>query len=207
MLKRINILICFLLLTSAAQAQITELSSYFGTGCPEGSVSTAVTEDGSIFSVLFDDFFFSTSLEQRFDQKFCRLNIAVSVPSGKRIKAIRAQQNLFFSIPQGSHGSMLTNVQLRDERNRISANKYNYFIAKQGYEGNSQLVTTVGAEKRKSCPTRNEKLVITTSVGLWSKVLANEQEQNFAFSAIDSVDAELIPAQNSGYTVLFENCN
>lgn len=51
----ISTFILFFLTTLHAQVQFNEVT-YRGTGCPQGTVSTTMSPDGSTFSVLFDEF-------------------------------------------------------------------------------------------------------------------------------------------------------
>jgi hypothetical protein len=60
--------------------------TYSGTGCPQGTVSTAVSPDGSSLSILFDEFRVEVPQYQNKiptnDQKSCALSFTATLPPG-----------------------------------------------------------------------------------------------------------------------------
>lgn len=76
-----------LLLSQVAFSQINFNNvTYTGTGCPQGTVSTAVSPDGSSLSILFDEFRAEVpQMSNRtpgLDQKACALSFTATLPPG-----------------------------------------------------------------------------------------------------------------------------
>lgn len=99
----------FIFFFASAQAQeqvIYHDLAYRGAGCPEGSVSTSVSPDGSSLSILFDEFRISLpedggQVEERgrgipraprrkpgTSMKDCMLRFSASLPIGVRVEAV-----------------------------------------------------------------------------------------------------------------------
>ena len=89
----------------AAQAQISlGQPAYGGTGCPAGSASATLTDDGSILSILFDQFVTEASAARRIDRKNCSLRIPVNVSNGYQVALIAFDYRGFAAIPYGASG-------------------------------------------------------------------------------------------------------
>lgn len=103
-MKTLLTLASFLILTTA-HAQIKfEQVTYSGSGCPQGTVSTAVSPDGSSLSILFDEFRAEVpqfdgnndnhSMPGRnrntttLNHKNCALSFTASLPQGTKAEAL-----------------------------------------------------------------------------------------------------------------------
>jgi Domain of unknown function (DUF4360) len=97
-------IVATLALGAAAQAQISlGHPAYGGTGCPAGSASATLTDDGSILSVLFDQFVVEAGNTngRRIDRKNCSLRIPVNVGQGYQVALIAFDYRGFVAIPHG----------------------------------------------------------------------------------------------------------
>lgn len=190
------------LVSFTAHAQISALSSYSGNGCPQGSVHSTTTDDGSIISVLFDSFTSQTDASKIYAYSNCQMNIAVNIPAGYRISSAQSVQNGFYSVPQGSWGRMMTEIYVRGAGNRTVMQKYSYKDFSNNFQDNVVLQTDAAGNTDFNCTERQQFLQIRSSILLWT---APKQTQ-FASGTIDSVDLTLNSLTPSTYTVLFEKC-
>jgi hypothetical protein len=57
--------------------------TYGGSGCPQGSLSTAVSDDGLAVTLTFDSYFAEVSAETPpVVRQFCNVNLPMNIPSG-----------------------------------------------------------------------------------------------------------------------------
>jgi Domain of unknown function (DUF4360) len=57
--------------------------TYGGTGCPQGSLSTAISPDGQAVTVTFDEYYAEVGPDtQPVVRQFCNLNLPMNIPSG-----------------------------------------------------------------------------------------------------------------------------
>ena len=91
-----------LVLALSAEAQIKlGQPSYGGSGCPAGSASVSITEDGKTMSVLFDQFAAEAgnTTGRRIDRKSCNLRVPIKVPQGFSVALIGVDYRGFNAIP------------------------------------------------------------------------------------------------------------
>lgn len=186
----------------AANAQIAGLSSYAGNGCPQGSIASTTTEDGSIISILFDSFKAETSVGKFSVLSTCLMNIAVNVPEGYRISKAESVQNGFYSVPKGSWGRMMTELYLRGVGGRMLMQNYKYQDFYNDFMDNVTLETSAVAKPDNNCSERRQTLQIRSSISLWT----GRNQSQFASGVIDSVDLTLSSQTPSMYSVVFEKC-
>lgn len=76
---------------------------YGGNGCPSGSASVSLTEDGKIMSVLFDQFKAEAgnTTGRRIDRSSCNLRIPIQVPQGYSVALIGIDYRGFNAVPYG----------------------------------------------------------------------------------------------------------
>lgn len=103
--KSLVVLTAIITASLTAEAQISlGQPAYGGTGCPAGSASATLTEDGSILSVLFDQFSTEANGSRRIDRKNCSLRIPVNVGNGYQVALIAFDYRGFAAIPFGATG-------------------------------------------------------------------------------------------------------
>ena len=103
--KSILIVSAIVMSSLAAQAQITlGQPAYGGTGCPGGSAAVALTDDGSILSILFDQFTAESgnTTGRRIDRKACNLRIPVNVAQGFQVALLAFDYRGFVAVPYGA---------------------------------------------------------------------------------------------------------
>lgn len=91
-----------LVLALSAEAQIRlGTPSYGGNGCPAGSASVSITEDGKTMSVLFDQFKAEAgnTTGRRIDRAACNLRVPIQVPQGYSVALIGVDYRGFNAIP------------------------------------------------------------------------------------------------------------
>lgn len=87
-----------------AQAQVSlGQPAYGGTGCPAGSASAALTDDGSILSILFDQYTAEAgnTTGRRIDRKNCSLRIPINVSQGYQVALLAFDYRGFAAVPNG----------------------------------------------------------------------------------------------------------
>ena len=109
MLKQISLLIGCFLSVCVAHSQVARLGSpvLAGTGCPQGSVSVALTEDASTISILFSSFTTSHSAASGRSVSqialSCRIQIPVEVPAGYAMDLMKLEYRGFYAVPTRSN--------------------------------------------------------------------------------------------------------
>jgi len=94
---------------ASPQLSISQITAR-GPGCPDGSVSSAVSEDGQAFSVFFDQFLVSTDGNARrgtqVDRRNCELGIDIKAPSGWSYALMAMDFRGFANIPRHGVGEV-----------------------------------------------------------------------------------------------------
>jgi len=81
--------------------------SYSGTGCPQGTASATLANDGKTLSVLFDSYIVEAGnhLGQTRDAKNCQINIPFTVPPGFAVQVVKMDYRGFTALPQGGRST------------------------------------------------------------------------------------------------------
>ena len=101
---KVLVTVASLVFAVAAQAQIKlGQPQYGGNGCPSGTASISLTEDGKTMSVLFDQFKAEAgnTTGRRVDRSSCNLRIPVQVPQGYSMALIGIDYRGFNAVPVG----------------------------------------------------------------------------------------------------------
>ncbi len=110
------------LVISAASAQADDIRiddpSYGGTGCPAGTVSTAVSPDHKELSILFDSYSADAggNTGKSFDRKSCNIAIPVHVPNGYSVSLFKIDYRGFNSVPAGGRSQFNVEYFFADSR-------------------------------------------------------------------------------------------
>ena len=73
-----------------------------GTGCPPGAVSSLLSSDGQLLSLLFDAYTAKADANVRLDQKQCEINLSFHVPPGWSFSLNRADFRGFAAVDSGA---------------------------------------------------------------------------------------------------------
>lgn len=91
---------------ASAMAQSITLGqpSFGGNGCPAGTASATVTDDGKAVSILFDQYIVEAGrpTNRRIDRKSCNVAVPVRVPQGYSVSVFKVDYRGFNSIPRGA---------------------------------------------------------------------------------------------------------
>lgn len=91
---------------ASAMAQSITLGqpSFGGNGCPAGTASASVTDDGRSVSILFDQYIVEAGrpTNRRMDRKSCNVAVPVRVPQGYSVAVFKVDYRGFNSIPRGA---------------------------------------------------------------------------------------------------------
>lgn len=124
MYKSFLVALGIMMASFAARAQISlGQPAYGGTGCPAGSASATLTSDGSILSILFDQFTAEAgnTTGRRIDRKACSLRIPVDVAQGFQVALIAFDYRGFVAVPYGGQAVFdATYSYVGSQQNRFS---------------------------------------------------------------------------------------
>ncbi|KAG3066277.1 hypothetical protein PI124_g3618 [Phytophthora idaei] len=101
--------------------------TFFGSGCPAGTVTVIPSTDGQVVSVFFSQFAARTSgAEVTRDRKSCNLAVPVDVQSGVSIGIFRVDYrgNAFVPNQSGSYGQFDAEYFLAGQRGPVASEKY-----------------------------------------------------------------------------------
>jgi hypothetical protein len=81
--------------------------SYGGTGCPQGSVGQSISDDRSVFTLIFDSYIASSgpSIPITESRKACQLNINLHIPQGWAVAIGNATYRGYAQLPAGVTGN------------------------------------------------------------------------------------------------------
>lgn len=77
--------------------------SYAGSGCPAGSVDTALSPDGKTLTLLFDSYNVVTTNRQR---KKCDLAVPIHLPAGVSVSLVDADYRGYVDLPEGAEATL-----------------------------------------------------------------------------------------------------
>jgi hypothetical protein len=106
-MKTVIAALALIAITGTANAQISlGQPAYGGTGCPAGSASATLTDDGSVLSILFDQFVAESGgvTGRRIDRKACNMRIPVNVGQGYQVALLAFDYRGYAAIPWGGQG-------------------------------------------------------------------------------------------------------
>lgn len=96
--------------STGALAQRLELGfpSHAGTGCPQGTVSAALSPDNQQLSILFDSYTVESGYtnNRQLDRKSCNIAIPVRVPQGYSVSIISLDYRGFVDVPRGGRAQL-----------------------------------------------------------------------------------------------------
>lgn len=105
--------IAFSILPSFAQSAPDGLRlgdpRYGGSGCPQGSVSAALSPDARSLSLIFDQLTIQAggTGSKSSAQTSCRVGVPISVPKGYQVALVKVDYRGFASIPNGGKGYLV----------------------------------------------------------------------------------------------------
>jgi hypothetical protein len=172
--------------------------TYGGTGCPQGSVSTAISPDGQAVTMTFDQYFAEVGPDTPpVVRQFCNINLPMNIPPGWQYSLVELDYRGYLYLDP--------NVEARQ------TSEY-YF---QGQQGPSFSSVWYGAQDRDfdfsdiiGLETHNwawspcgeqRHLTVKTSM-----VLNNRRNRHgFGYTTTDSIDAEI----SQVYAVVWQRCS
>jgi len=77
---------------------------YGGSGCPDGTVSTILSDDAQSLSVLFDEYIAETDGKRRRARSSCNIAVPVHVPQGWSVSLIGIDYRGYAEIPNKGKG-------------------------------------------------------------------------------------------------------
>jgi hypothetical protein len=189
---------------NANQIQITQVTAT-GSGCPQGTMSVALSPDARSFTVLFDQFQAESGGAKAVrDQKTCEINVVIDVPSGWAFTVLDADYRGFADLSAGGFGSHLVSYEFlqalpgrrvgwyRNQQLGRGVGRGRQFVAhtlygpySDNYIAKSRLPIDANTPW-KSCDDL-ETLRITTSLSAW----VNNQKLSSALMTLDSIDGKV----------------
>jgi len=199
-IKSLIVLSALVLASAAAEAQ-SGISlgdpAYNGNGCPIGSASVAITEDGKTLSMLFDSFSAEAgnTTGRRIDRKSCQLRVPIHVPQGYSVALIGVDYRGFNAIPgNGAYSELRAEYFYAGSRGPVFQKRFTGPRADNFTETNKLIATSLVWSK---CGTD-----VIFSVNASATAMSNSQMQQ-TMMTVDSVDisAGLL------YSLSWRRCN
>ncbi len=192
------VVLAAMVLGTAAQAQVSlGQPIYGGTGCPAGSASASLTPDGSVLSVLFDQFTVEAgnTTGRRIDRKNCSLRIPVNVGQGYQVALLAFDYRGFAAIPWGGQAVLDASYAYIGQPSPVRFSKTFGGGTNQNYSVTNDLVSTTLTYS--PC---GRQVMLEANVSM--RAMANSAMQQ-TMASVDSVDvtAGLL------YKVQWRRCN
>lgn len=192
------VVLAAMVLATAAEAQVSlGQPAYGGTGCPAGSASATLTPDGSVLSVLFDQFTVEAgnTTGRRIDRKNCSLRIPVNVGQGYQVALLAFDYRGFAAIPFGAQAVFDASYSYIGQPMPVRFSKTFGGGTNQNYSVQNDLISTTMTWS--PC---GRQVMLEASASM--RVMSNSSMQQ-TIASIDSVDvtAGLL------YKVQWRRCN
>jgi hypothetical protein len=102
--------------------------SYGGTGCPQGTVSSQISSDRTIMTLIFDSYIASIGpgisvTEQR---KNCQLNVDIAYPGGFQYSILSADYRGYSSIQKGVSGTLKSTYYFSGQTAQVRSSPSSY---------------------------------------------------------------------------------
>jgi len=177
------IVLAAMVLATAAEAQVSlGQPAYGGTGCPAGSASATLTDDGSVLSILFDQFVVEAgnTTGRRIDRKNCSLRIPVNVGQGYQVALIAFDYRGFVAVPWGGQAVFDASYAYIGQPTPVRFSKTFGGGANQNYSVKNELISTTTTWS--PC---GRQVMLEANASM--RVMSNSSMQQ-AMASIDSVD-------------------
>ena len=177
------IVLAAMVLATAAEAQVSlGQPAYGGTGCPAGSASATLTDDGSVLSILFDQFVVEAgnTTGRRIDRKNCSLRIPVNVASGYQVALLAFDYRGFVAVPWGGQAVFDASYAYIGQPTPVRFSKTFNGAANQNYSVKNELISTTVTWS--PC---GRQVMLEANASM--RVQSNSSMQQ-AMASIDSVD-------------------
>lgn len=177
------IVLAAMVLATAAEAQVSlGQPAYGGTGCPAGSASATLTDDGSVLSILFDQFVVEAgnTTGRRIDRKNCSLRIPVNVGQGYQVALLAFDYRGFVAVPWGGQAVFDASYAYIGQPTPVRFSKSFGGGSNQNYSVKNELISTTVTWS--PC---GRQVMLEANASM--RVMSNSSMQQ-AMASIDSVD-------------------
>lgn len=155
---------------------------YGGSGCPAGSVSSALSDDKRTLSILFSEYAVAAGGSVQQDQADCVLKIPFQVPTGIEARLVRLDYRGFVSLPEKAVGALRILYSINDQMLRRSGpRRRRAFVGP--IEKDFMIVSAVGNDNHRSTCGRSFELGAHTNL-----IVASNQKKQDSMIAMDSID-------------------
>lgn len=170
--------------------------AFNGTGCPIGSVATALSPDETQLSILFDQFVVEAgpAAGTNLARKNCSIAIPVTVPNGYSVSVVGVDYRGFVGLPSGRASATFTASYFFADARGVSFSRNFRAGTNDNYVIENDLLVTAQTWSR--CGAR-------TNLRISSSMMVNNPQMNQdAIATVDSVDV------SSGiiYQLQFRSC-
>lgn len=174
---------------------------FSGSGCPEGTVGTAITPDKKTVSFVFDEYVAEAgeSAGVKKDTKRCTLVLPLDVPEGFQFIVAKQDYRGYNMIPEKAKTKYFTSYQLLDEKNKRLGRSIHKKYEFKGPLDESYILSEEIENKVWSPCGKKVNLKIDTRI-LATTNKANEDVMATLDSIDGSVDSEL------GYHFKWRKC-
>jgi hypothetical protein len=99
-----------------------ESISYGGTGCPQGTVGTSVSDDRTVFTLIYDMFIASSGsgVPVVENKKSCELNLNFHIPQGFSLSIVNLTNRGYAQLAAGQTGEVKSLVSIGNSTKELS---------------------------------------------------------------------------------------
>jgi hypothetical protein len=99
--------------------------TYGGTGCPQGSLSSQISDDKTVLTLLYDKFTAQAgkNIQPVERRKNCQVNVKIHFPQGWQFSIVKADFRGYADIPKGASGTCKATYYFSGHTQQITSTK------------------------------------------------------------------------------------
>jgi hypothetical protein len=132
---------------SPAPNQVTiEKTGYSGNGCPQGTVSTLISDDHTVVTFGFDSFqaAIGPSVNPNNKQKNCQIHLGLRYPSGYQLNVLQATYHGYVRLDPGVNANFISSYYFSQDASRTAGSRT--FISGPEYQNGKSYTKTDNVE-------------------------------------------------------------
>lgn len=159
--------------------------TYGGTGCPQGTMTSVLSSDGTTIAIMFDRFAVRAGLNQgRRTQLQCTLRIPIQVPEGYRVEATRLDYRGFVNLPRPNSKAVLRSTfELLDGRGRPEGRVQNRAVYKGVMSDMYEISADVPFRRARGCGE-------AVTLSITNEAIAKSPNGEDTMITVDTIDSQ-----------------
>lgn len=199
-MRFLQLMLCIFLFSVFINANHAEfnLPVYGGSACPRGGITAVPSPDSAALSVIFTDYTVEVGAEhqRKFTRKNCDILIPVTLHPNMQVRLVGADYRGFNSLPAYSSTTLAMRYSIDNHVPTIFKQTFCGDIRGENFIVRHKLVSNLG--QWSSCGV-DVDFRIQTSLSI-----EVSEDDDYAFSTIDSLDLAIDPVEQSGINIFLE---